>query len=177
MRKKRTNPPKKAPKLTVADSPPIDNSKPESLNSPKENGVNAIIASPGPSESSDKAGVELVNAKSASQTAYLIPRPDGHGALLSGGQVGNKGGGRTPDAIRGTIRQIIDKHGLPFLEAALSATNTVTCPHCKGEVAVSADPKLMAKLLDTGLRIGVGPQVQVEHQGVVVIVDADSLSV
>ena len=113
------------------------------------------------------------------QTAAVPTVPQSHGGALSiGGTPGNKGGpGRTPDQLRGTIRQIIDEHGLPFLKAALSATGTVTCPHCQGEVEVPADPKLMAKLLDTGLRASVGTHVEIEHQGVVVVVDGESLSV
>ena len=115
-----------------------------------------------------QAGTTAGTTAETDKAVELIPQKHG-GALLAGGKRGNRGGGRTPDELRGTIRQIIDKHGLPYLEAALSATGTVTCPHCDGEVEVPADPKLMAKLLDTGLRISVGPQVQVEHQATVLL--------
>ena len=116
----------------------------------------------------------VVNAKSAA--VATVPQAHG-GALSIGGTPGNKGGGRTPDELRGTIRQIIEEHGLPFLKKVLSATDTVACPHCNGEIKIPNDPKLMAKLLDTGLRTAVGSPVQVEHQAVIVIRDADSLSV
>ena len=121
-------------------------------------------------------GSEVGAGESAGRMPVLIPQSHG-GALLSGGTPGQKGGGSTPDALRGTIRRILEEHGLPFLQAALSATKTMPCPHCKGEIEVPSDPKLMAKLLDTGLRVAIGSPVQVEHQAVVVVVDGDSLSV
>ena len=39
-------------------------------------------------------------ARKSASTPALIPQPNGRGALLSGGMPGNKGGGRTPDAVR-----------------------------------------------------------------------------
>ena len=40
-----------------------------------------------------------------------------------------------------------------------------------------SDPKLMAKLLDTGLRIGVGTQTEVKHEGEFILIpDTRSLS-
>jgi len=110
-----------------------------------------------------KVGVEVGKADTRSETPTHRIQPGG-GYLLTGNP-GNKGGGSTPDELRGTIRRIIEVHGLPYLEAALSATGTVTCPHCKGKVEVPADPKLMAKLLDTGLRTVLGTPTQVEHKG------------
>ena len=113
-------------------------------------------------------GLTVANSvKTSGETPTRRIQPGG--GYLQTGNPGNKGGGATPDALRGTIRRIIEEHGLPFLEAALSATGTVTCPHCKGKVEVPADPKLMAKLLDTGLRIGVGTQKEVEHKGMVLV--------
>ena len=177
----------KEPKLTSTTNESIVSSKGkpgdsvmgESSEGAREDGSKLQGYPEGPNPSVGRVGETLGQGNTARETAtpYLIPRPDGRGALLSGGQPGNKGGGATPDALRGTIRRIIEEHGLPFLQSALSATGTVTCPHCKGKVEVPADPKLMAKLLDTGLRIGVGTQLNVEHQGITVIVDTKSVRV
>ena len=110
-----------------------------------------------------EGSIDITAENTVPKTGTLIPQTHG-GALRYGGT--HKGGpGRTPDELRGTIRQIIDEHGLPFLRAALSATRTMPCPHCEGPIEVPADPKLMAKLLDTGLRVGVGTQQQVEVTG------------
>lgn len=45
--------------------------------------------------------------KSASETAKvkLVPRPDGRGALLTGGVPGNAGGGRPPSLVRAALRE------------------------------------------------------------------------
>ena len=161
MRKKKTNPVEKRPKTGAATNYLIGNSKGSEV---------GIV------QSARQTPTPVVQNAKKPAIPHLIPQPGGRGALLSGGLPGNPGGGRTPEAIRGTLREIIEEHGLPYLKAVLSATGTVTCPHCDGEVEVPKDPKLMAKLLDTGLRIGVGAQVQVEHQGVVVVIDGDSLS-
>ena len=47
-------------------------------------------------------------AVSAGQTADLIPQEHG-GALLAGGKIGNKGGGRTPDELRALMREPLAK--------------------------------------------------------------------
>ena len=115
----------------------------------------------GEPKSKDRLGLVKADSPPSTPTHRIQP---GGGYLLTGNP-GNKGGGSTPDELRGTIRRIIEVHGLPYLEAALSATGTVTCPHCKGEVEVPADPKLMAKLFDTSLRVTIGTPTQIEHKG------------
>ena len=150
--------------------------------------VRSKVRKPDPAVSVDtkdvvgNSGVEVGTCESTGESPAseirLIPQKHG-GSLLSAGQKGLPGGpGRTPDQLRGTIRQIIDDHGLPFLKAALSATGTIPCPECGHEIEVpKGDPKLMAKLLDTGLRASVGTHVEIEHQGVIVVIDPESLSV
>ena len=51
--------------------------------------------------------------KTAAKTA-VVPQKHG-GALLPGGVAGNKGGGRPPNELRGSMREILEK-GLPHLE-------------------------------------------------------------
>ena len=160
----------KEPKLALASN----SASPSQLaNLSKTGSPNQSIPLSSGSEISKTTGVVVV----ANTPRGTRPPRIFNGGQLRTGNPGNKGGGDTPDQLRGTIRQIIKEHGLPFLKTALSATGTVTCPHCDGEVEVPADPKLMAKLLDTGLRTTVGSPVQVEHQAVIVVRDADSLSV
>lgn len=106
-------------------------------------------------------------------TAVLIPQKHG-GALLPGGQPGNKGGGQSPEAIKGSFRKLIAEKGLPWAERMLDAPKTVACPKCGTMVQPPAADGVRARLLDTATRML--PQ-KVEHEGVVVIMDADSLSV
>ena len=47
-------------------------------------------------------------AKTARKTATVIPA-HGKGALLAGGQIGNKGGGRPPDEWKATMRRLRDR--------------------------------------------------------------------
>lgn len=53
------------------------------------------------------------------QRPHLIPRPNGRGALLSGGQLGNKGGGRSPSELREALRGRLDAKGLAALDRVL----------------------------------------------------------
>ena len=53
-------------------------------------------------------GVGGGKAVSAGQTPALKPQEHG-GALLVGGQLGNKGGGRTPDELRALMREPLAK--------------------------------------------------------------------
>ena len=52
-------------------------------------------------------------AKTAAKTAVVLQKHGG--ALLTGGVPGNKGGGRPPNELRGSMRDILDK-GLPHLK-------------------------------------------------------------
>ena len=72
------------------------------------------------------------------------------------GNPGNKGGGRTPEAIRGTFRQIIEEHGIPWVMRVLS-----------GEEGV--EPGVKTRLLDTLVRAAIGTQQVVEHKGTVLL--------
>ena len=145
MRKKRTNPPKKTPKVSVVST---------------ENSLTGKVGD---------AGL----AQRAAETVDLVPQPHG-GALLPGGKLGNKGGGSSPEEIKGSFRKIIAEKGLPWVERMLNAPETVVCPKCGTKVKPPAADGVRARLLDTATRTL--PQ-QVEQQGIVVIVDKDSLSV
>ncbi len=105
------------------------------------------------------------------ETGELVPQEHG-GALRWGGT--NKGGGRTPEEIKGSFRKLIAEKGLPWAERLLDAPKTVLCPKCGTEVKPPASDGVRARVLQTAT--GLLPQ-QVEHQAVIVIRDADSLSV
>ncbi len=106
--------------------------------------------------------------------AKLIPQEHG-GALLAGGQPGNKGGGRLPSEIKDTLREIVDDCGIPWIKDVLNAPRTVICK-CGEKIDPPASDAVRARVTDTVFRVCVGTQVEVEHQGVTVIIDADSLS-
>ncbi len=106
--------------------------------------------------------------------AGLIPQKHG-GALLAGGQKGNKGGGRLPSEIKGTLREIVDDCGIPWIKDVLNAPRTVICK-CGEEIEPPANDAVKARVTETVMRVCVGTHVDVEHQGVTVIIDADSLS-
>lgn len=61
----------------------------------------------------------------------LVPRPDGKGALLSGGMPGNKGGGRPPSAIRATARNAFDEV-LPLITKIVKAKDTKDIDKIRG---------------------------------------------
>ena len=103
--------------------------------------------------------------ETAGQTAaQLIEQPHG-GALLPGGQPGNKGGGRTAAAIKGTAREILASKGLPWILKTLSEVGTTTCPSCGEPVQPLASDAIKAKLADTLFRAGVGTQQEIELTG------------
>jgi hypothetical protein len=108
----------------------------------------------------------------------LIPQEHG-GALLAGGKPGNKGGGRTPNELRALMREPLAKL-LPIITEIAEAKDIqeVTCPHCDGkhevETFLKAGDKL--KAVDLLARYGIGTRQEVEHQGVTVVIDAESLS-
>ena len=120
-------------------------------------------------------GDEGDNTVSAGRTPALVPQDHG-GALLAGGQLGNKGGGKTPDEIRGTLRQILDEHGIPWARDVLSAPRTVTC-ECGASIEPPASDAVKAKLGDTFLRVAVPSQQEVQHTGrVTLVADTGTLS-
>lgn len=62
--------------------------------------------------------------KTAKKSAMpvLVPRPDGRGALLSGGMPGNAGGGRLPDPIKEGLREIARDDVVPHLRRIVQGT-------------------------------------------------------
>ena len=93
-------------------------------------------------------------------TPVLVPRPDGRGALNSGGTPGNKGGGRPPNELRGSMREILEE-GLPHLREFVTGERPsaaeVKCPECGEEVLVElkeASPADQLKAMDIVARFG-----------------------
>ena len=89
-------------------------------------------------------------------TPVLVPRPDGRGALNSGGTPGNKGGGRPSNELRGSMREILEK-GLPHLKDFVVGEHAVTleCPECGETVDVKATrPADQLKAIDIAARYG-----------------------
>ena len=124
-------------------------------------------------------GVEGDKAVSAGQTPALKPQDHG-GALLVGGQLGNKGGGRTPDELRALFRQPIAKL-LPVVERIAEAADVeeVSCPHCDEKVEVPSYRKDGDKLkaVDLLARYGIGTKQEVDIKGrVTLVADTGSLS-
>ncbi len=115
-------------------------------------------------QSEDGSGVEAGIAKTPAQTPVLTPQAHG-GALLSGGKPGNKGGGRTPNEIRGTLRQIIDDFGVPWITDVLNAPRTAVCANCGANVEPPASDAVRARVADTVFRVSVGTQTEVDHKG------------
>lgn len=67
----------------------------------------------------------------------LVPRPDGRGALLSGGKPGNKGGGRPKDEFQARMRELASREAT---QAALEAIlETPTHPHYMKALAFAAE--------------------------------------
>ena len=94
--------------------------------------------------------------KTAKKTA-LVPQPNGKGALLPGGEIGNKGGtGQPPAALRGSMCEILAK-GLPHFEefATGERTATLECPECGETVPVKATrPADQLKAIEIACRFG-----------------------
>ena len=67
-------------------------------------------------------GVGGGKAVSAGQTPALKPQEHG-GALLAGGQLGNKGGGRTPDELRALMREPLAA-AIPLVVKIIQAADT-----------------------------------------------------
>ena len=67
-------------------------------------------------------GVGGGEAVSAGQTPALKPQEHG-GALLVGGQLGNKGGGRTPDELRALMREPLAK-AIPLVVKMIHDSDT-----------------------------------------------------
>ncbi len=155
------------PRLALASNSasPSQLANPSKTDSPNQS--ISLSSGSGISKTTGEVGI----TKTAGET--LVPQPHG-GALRSGGKLGNKGGGRTPEEIKGSFRKLIAEKGLPWAERLLDAPKTVLCPKCGTEVKPPASDGVRARLLDTATRLL--PQ-QVEHQAVIVIRDADSLSV
>jgi hypothetical protein len=90
-----------------------------------------------------------------------------HGGALKRGNPGNKGGGRTPNEIKSTLREIIDSCGIPWITAVLNAPRTVACPECGHKIEPPAAEGVRARVFDTVVRSSVGTQQEVEHKGMV----------
>ena len=102
-------------------------------------------------------------------------RPQPGGGYLQTGNPGNKGGGRTPNEIRGSLRKIIEDKGLPWLERVLGAPRTVTCPSCGADIEPPAADGIKSKVMDSALRTGVGSEQGAQQQAITVIVDTQSV--
>ncbi len=107
-------------------------------------------------------------AISAAKSPVLVAQSHG-GALLSGGvpgNAGNRGGpGRTPDEIKGTFRQILDEHGIPWVIEMLTGARSTTCPSCGETVEPPVADGVRARLTDTLTRSAVGTQQEVKVEG------------
>ena len=72
----------------------------------------------------------------------MVPQKHG-GALLPGGVPGNKGGGRPPNELRGSMREILEK-GLPHLEEFATGEK-------------DASPSDQLKAIDIAAKFRIGP--------------------
>ncbi len=119
-----------------------------------------------------QAGTKTTDSKA------LVPQAHG-GALRTGGKLGNRGGGRTPNELRELFRKPLAKL-LPIITEIAESKDIqeVTCPHCneKHEVItwLKAGDKL--KAVDLLGKYGLGTHQWVEHEAVVVVIDKESLS-
>ncbi len=81
------------------------------------------------------------------------------GGYLRTGNPGNKGGpGRTPEEIKGTMRQIIDEHGIPWVRGVLS-----------DDPAYSCEPGVKVRLLEIFTRASIGTQTEIKVEGGMVL--------
>lgn len=113
--------------------------------------------------------------KGTDKDVELIPQPHG-GALLVGGQKGNKGGGRTSNEIRELMRQPLAKL-LPVVQRIAEASDVqeVTCPHCDEKHEVVSWLKARDKLQAVDLLARHGLIKEIEDTGIVVVVDTRSV--
>ncbi len=119
-----------------------------------------------PEAGSKGEGTDLAISAPAAAIPHLIPRPDGRGALLSGGMPGNKGSrGRTPDAIREKLREIITEQAIPWAKDVLGADRTVACPKCGELLEPPAADGVCARISDTMYRVAVPAQQEVKVEG------------
>ncbi len=115
-----------------------------------------------PESGSKGEGKDMARSPPASPPQRIQPG----GGYLRSGNPGNKGGsGRTPDEIKGTFRQILDEHGIPWVIKILSAARTVACPKCGADVEPPAADGVAARLTDTLTRAGVGSMTEVKVEG------------
>ena len=95
-------------------------------------------------------GVGGGKAKTPRETPPQRNQPGG--GYLQTGNPGNKGGGRSPEEIKGSFRKLIAEKGLPWAERVLDAPETAQCPKCGTEVKAPAADGVRARLLDTATR-------------------------
>lgn len=138
VRKKRTNPTKKAPGKTVTTNYLIGNSK----------------------------GSEVGKAKSTALTQ--IPQTHGGALNSGGTPGNRSGPGRTPNELRALFRKPLAQllpvvQGI----AEAKHTQEVTCPHCEEKHEVETFAKVKEKLAAVDLlsRYGIGTRQEVEHKG------------
>lgn len=130
-------------------------------------------------------GSSKKSAKKSATGPKLVPQPNGRGALLSGGQPGNKGGtGRPPNEIRAMLRETVGGHGSVVDDIAsgkpiqrievplLSLLPHASCPKCGDRLVselsagdqilitiegkVSASPRDRIAALEYAARYGLG---------------------
>ena len=106
-------------------------------------------------------GVGSDKAVSAGQTTDLIPQKHG-GALATGGQLGNKGGGRTPDELRALMRE-------PLAKAIPLVVNMIHDPDTGSRDRLAA--------VDFLARYSIGTKQEVDIKGrVTLVADTGTLS-
>ena len=97
----------------------------------------------------------------------LIPQPHG-GALRPGGNWGNRGGGRIPSQIRGTLREIFEDSLdtlRDFTQGRAVLTLTTRCEKCGhekegGEYPMPLKASDVTKAMDIAAKYGIGTPVK-----------------
>ena len=99
----------------------------------------------------------------------LIPQPHG-GALLAGGNPGNKGGGRPRSVIREKLSGVMDEHGVAVLEQIITAPRetTFTCDECGHQQTVKPPSSDADRLrgVDIAGKYSIGTITQVDAEQV-----------
>lgn len=119
-------------------------------------------------ESSTLGASEENSGENSGPELAHIPQPHG-GALLSGGQKGNRGGGRLPNEIRELLRQGLNETVVSRLISIAegSATRAGCCPRCGDYIAQEeATFRESTQATATLLQYGVGTKFEMEGEPV-----------
>jgi hypothetical protein len=96
-------------------------------------------------------------SKAKPEEPKLVPRPDGKGALLTGGVPGNKGGtGRPPNEVRALAREL----GYRSLGAIDKVLAKIEAQLQEGK---SVNTDLLLKIADHANKYGLGTRDTTEH--------------